>query len=79
MNSRPLLLIIYIEHIVFGIIHDMRRKGVEGKEICHFSFLFAINVLDLIYHICKDNFVSWHEIVLNFLVGIVEFNNVFTK
>ena len=69
----------YIEHIMLRIVHDMRRKRVKRKKICYFSFLFAINIFDLINNISEDDFISWHEVMFYFFISIVELNHIFSK
>ena len=62
---------------MFGVVHDVRREGVEGEEVCHFDLLLPVLVLGLTNHVGVDDFVSGEQVVLYFFFSVVELHHVF--
>ena len=68
----------YVEHVVFGVAHDVGRQSVEGKEICDFCLFLSVFDLGLADNVGVDNFVSWQKVVFDVFVSVVELHHVFS-
>jgi hypothetical protein len=62
---------------MLGVVHDVRRQGVEGEEVGDLGLLLAVLHIDLVDYVGVDDLVSWQKEVLHFLVSVVEFNHIF--
>jgi len=79
MNSMPLYTSIYMEHIVFGVVHDMRRQIIKRKEICHLHFLLPILNDFHTFYVGVYYLVSWQEVMFDLLVSVMEFDYILSE
>ena len=61
MNSMPTLKNVYVEHVVFGIVHYVGRKGVEGEEVSHSLFLLVVYYFSFTQHKCIHYLITRQE------------------
>ena len=79
MSSKPIYIDVYIEHVVFWIVHDMRRQSVEREKISHLCPLLTINHLGLTHDIGVYDLVSGKEVVFHIFFGIMELHHEFSE
>lgn len=62
---------------MLGVLHHMRWQHVEGNEISHHCLLGLW--VHLVQHVRVNHLVSGGEVVLDFLLGVVELNHIFSE
>ncbi len=62
----------YVEHVMFGIVHDMGREGVEGEEVSYYLFLFVVHHLSPAQHKCVYYLIPRQKEMLYLLLGEME-------
>lgn len=60
---------------MFGVVHDVGRQRVEGKEVSYNLFLLVVDYLLMADHVGVYDIFPREEIVLHFLVGEVELHH----
>lgn len=69
----------YVEHVVLGVVHDVRGQRVEGEEVRHAFLLLPVHHLRLADHVGVHDLVARQEVVLHLLVRVVELHHEFAE
>ena len=69
---------IYPEHIVFRIVHYVRRERVERQNIGDFTLFLALHLFYFFNYVCVYDLFSWQEVVANFLLSEMELYQEFS-